>query len=76
LKLGAIRLHSLFFLPEENGPVPPARYALIQRYVRNASVRTMQRVSQYRVDTVIGTSGTIESLAEIAANMYGAENNA
>lgn len=34
LKLGAVRLSSLFFLPEETGPVSPDRYALLQQYVR------------------------------------------
>ena len=42
LKLGAIRLTTLFFLPEEQGPVADERYALIRQYVRNAAVRTVQ----------------------------------
>ena len=42
MKLGAIRLTSIFFLPDESGPVAPERYALICQHVRNASVRTMQ----------------------------------
>lgn len=72
LKLGAIRLSTLFFLPEESGPVPAERYALIQQYVRNAVVRTLQRLRQYRLDYAIGSSGTIENLADIAAlNFYG-----
>jgi exopolyphosphatase/guanosine-5'-triphosphate,3'-diphosphate pyrophosphatase len=70
LKLGAIRLTSLFFLPEEVGPVPPARYALIQRYVRNAAVRTLQQIRQYRIDLAIGSSGTIENLADIAIQNF------
>ncbi len=67
LKLGAIRLTTLFFLPEEQGPVADERYALICQYVRNAAVRTVQQVRQYRIDMAIGSSGTIESLADIAA---------
>ncbi len=70
LKLGAIRLYSLFFLPEEAGPVPAERYALIQQYVRNSAVRTLQRLSQYRIDHAIGSSGTIENLADIAALQF------
>jgi exopolyphosphatase/guanosine-5'-triphosphate,3'-diphosphate pyrophosphatase len=66
LKLGAIRLTSLFFLPNENEPVPPARYALIQQYVRNAAIRTVQQVSQDQVEVTFGSSGTIENLADIA----------
>jgi exopolyphosphatase/guanosine-5'-triphosphate,3'-diphosphate pyrophosphatase len=70
LKLGAIRLTSLFFLPEEVGPVPPARYALIQRYVRNAAIRTVQQIRQYRIDLAVGSSGTIENLADIAVQKF------
>jgi exopolyphosphatase/guanosine-5'-triphosphate,3'-diphosphate pyrophosphatase len=67
LKLGSIRLSSLFFLPEEVGPVPDERYALIRQYVRDAIVRTVQQVRQFRVDLTIGSSGTVESLTDIAA---------
>lgn len=67
LKLGAIRLTSLFFLPNETGPVNGARYELIQQYVRNAAVRTVQQVGNEPVDIAFGSSGTIENLAEIAA---------
>lgn len=70
LKLGAIRLTSLFFLPEEVGPVPPARYALIQRYIRDAAVQTLQQIRQYRIDLAIGSSGTIENLADIAIQKF------
>lgn len=70
LKLGAIRLTTLFFLPEEDGPVPDPRYALIQRYVRNAAVRALQRVRQFRLDLAVGSSGTIENLADIAAYRF------
>jgi exopolyphosphatase/guanosine-5'-triphosphate,3'-diphosphate pyrophosphatase len=70
LKLGAIRLSTLFFLPEETGPVPPERYALLQQYVRNATIRTFQRVRQYRLDLTVGSSGTIENLADIAAYRF------
>ncbi len=70
LKLGAIRLSTLFFLPEEQGPVADERYALICQYVRNAAVRTVHQVRQYRLDLAIGSSGTIESLADIAAYRF------
>jgi exopolyphosphatase/guanosine-5'-triphosphate,3'-diphosphate pyrophosphatase len=66
LKLGAIRLTSLFFLPNESEPVAPARYALIQQFVRNAAVRTIQRVGDQQIDLAIGSSGTIQNLADIS----------
>ena len=69
LKFGAIRLSTIFFRPEETGPVIPSRYARIQRYVRTGSVRTLQRLRQYPVDLAIGSSGTVMNLAEIAMRM-------
>jgi exopolyphosphatase/guanosine-5'-triphosphate,3'-diphosphate pyrophosphatase len=70
LKLGAIRLTSLFFLPGEENPVDPARYALLQQYVRNLAVRTLQQVRQHSIEVVYGSSGTIENLADIAVRRF------
>ncbi len=69
LKLGAVRLSSLFFLPEETGPVSPDRYALLQQYVRNTSPRSVQRIRKFDLDLAVGSSGTMETLGEIAARM-------
>jgi exopolyphosphatase/guanosine-5'-triphosphate,3'-diphosphate pyrophosphatase len=69
LKLGAIRVSSLF-LADPESPVSPDLYALIQRNVRVAAVRAIQQVRRYRVDLAIGSSGTIENLADIAARMF------
>jgi exopolyphosphatase / guanosine-5'-triphosphate,3'-diphosphate pyrophosphatase len=66
LKLGAIRLNSLFFLPNETGPVSGERYALLQQYVRNLAVRAVQRIRDERIDIAFGSSGTIENLADIS----------
>lgn len=70
LKLGAIRLTTMFFLPDEQEPISPIRYALIQNYVRNIIVRTIQRVQPYKIDVVYGSSGTILNLADIAASRF------
>jgi exopolyphosphatase/guanosine-5'-triphosphate,3'-diphosphate pyrophosphatase len=67
LNLGAIRLTSLFFLPGESGPVTSERYALLQRHIRVTSIRTLQQMRQYRFDLVLGSSGTVENLTDIAA---------
>ena len=67
LNLGAIRLTSLFFLPGENGPVSPEKYASLQRHIRLTSIRTLQQMRQYRFDLVLGSSGTVENLTDIAA---------
>jgi exopolyphosphatase/guanosine-5'-triphosphate,3'-diphosphate pyrophosphatase len=66
LKLGAIRLHGMFFLPDESGPVMRERYELIRQYVRNAAVRAIQKVTDAHTNLAFGSSGTIENLADIA----------
>jgi len=66
VNLGAVRLTTLFFLPEEVGPVAAERYALLQRYVRNASVRTIQQMREQHIDLAFGSSGTVENLTDIA----------
>jgi exopolyphosphatase/guanosine-5'-triphosphate,3'-diphosphate pyrophosphatase len=67
VKVGAVRLTNLFFLPGEDQPVSAARYALVQRYVANAAVRAVQQVREQPFELAIGSSGTIENLADIAA---------
>lgn len=69
LNLGAVRLTTLFFLPNESDPIAPERYALLQRYIRNSSVRTLQQVQKYPFDLAFGSSGTIENLTDIAARV-------
>ncbi|NMB91021.1 MAG: Ppx/GppA family phosphatase, partial [Chloroflexi bacterium] len=68
-QLGAIRLASMFMLPGEDGPVDAIRYEVLQNYVRNTIVRSVQHISSHPVDLVVGSSGTIENLAEIIARV-------
>ena len=70
LKLGAVRLTALFFTPDETGPVDASRYALIQQYVRNTAIRSIQRLQDQSFKTAYGSSGTIENLADIAVQMF------
>ncbi len=69
LKLGAIRLTQMF-LAGETGRVSPSAYAKLQRHVRNAAVRPIQRLQEQRVHLAIGSSGTIQNLGDIAALMF------
>ncbi len=69
LKLGAIRLTALFFMPGETGPVTADRFALLQSHVRNVAIRSTQRLRGLSVDLAIGSSGTIENLADIAVRI-------
>lgn len=66
LQLGAIRLSSMFFMPGESAPVPDDRYALIRRYIQSSSVRSIKAIAELQPELAIGSSGTIETLADIA----------
>ncbi len=69
LKLGAIRLASLF--PADNkGMISPAKYALLQQHVRNTAVRSIQKIKNIPLALAYGSSGTIENLGEIACRMF------
>jgi exopolyphosphatase/guanosine-5'-triphosphate,3'-diphosphate pyrophosphatase len=73
-RLGAIRLASLFFLPDEATPVSADRYALIKNYVRNAIIRTVQHLKEYSFDRFIGSSGSIINLADVTSQYYSGKN--
>jgi len=74
LQLGAIRLTTLF-LADETGPVSRKKYAEIQWFVRDAAVYAIQEVQQFAIDFAVGSSGTIENLAQIAARMVPREHS-
>jgi exopolyphosphatase/guanosine-5'-triphosphate,3'-diphosphate pyrophosphatase len=68
LKLGSIRLTTLFFQQNETtNPIAPERYARMQQCVRNIMASTVKKVRQLKVDMAIGSSGTIMNLADIAS---------
>jgi exopolyphosphatase/guanosine-5'-triphosphate,3'-diphosphate pyrophosphatase len=69
-KLGAMRLASLFVLPGETGPLDKVRYELLKNYVRNAIVRTVQHLKDHPVEMVLGSSGSITNLAEVAYRYF------
>ena len=66
LKLGAIRLTSQFFQPNDVGAVPERLYQRIKQHVRTSAIRTLQQLKQWRTDIAVGSSGTICNLVEIA----------
>lgn len=69
LKLGAIRL-TTEHLPEVHKRVPEADYDRLKRYVYHNMVHMLRELSDFHLDLVIGSSGTIENLADVAAKMY------
>jgi exopolyphosphatase/guanosine-5'-triphosphate,3'-diphosphate pyrophosphatase len=69
LPLGAVRLTTMF-LDEVEGPVPRGKYEEILAHVRHHSARPMKEARRHRFDFGIGSSGTIENLAEIADRTF------
>jgi exopolyphosphatase/guanosine-5'-triphosphate,3'-diphosphate pyrophosphatase len=65
MKLGAIRLAGRF-LEGAAGPVSPKKYASIKSHARNSGVRAWERIKSFPFHLAVGSSGTIENLAEIA----------
>ena len=66
LKLGALRLTAKF-IDDPAAPVSAATYARIQAHVRSKAIRSLQHLRDYPFDLVVGSSGTIEALAVLAA---------
>lgn len=66
LKLGAVRVTNTF--PETSGknPVSQGQYDKIRSHIRNNSLRSVQKMSEYAPEIMVGSSGTIQSLTEIA----------
>lgn len=70
LKLGAIRLTNHFFPDGAEGPVEEEYYATICNHIRDTLIHTVQKVKNEDIDFVVGSSGTIENLQQIAHNLY------
>ena len=73
LKLGAIRLTTLFIPSDETGPIYPERYSLMKKSVRNKIVRTVQRAKKQGTDMAVASSGSAINLAQIAARNLGGD---
>lgn len=66
LKLGAIRLATQLLGHKANDPIDEYTYSQIQEYIRNYTVRAIQRLRAFPFDVVYGSSGTIKTLTNIA----------
>jgi exopolyphosphatase/guanosine-5'-triphosphate,3'-diphosphate pyrophosphatase len=71
LKLGAIRMTTMFIPEKHKGPVDDPVYNKMKRHVRSLIVHTVKSVSAYKLDLCIGSSGSIINLAEMAVRGYG-----
>ncbi|MFH1477448.1 MAG: Ppx/GppA phosphatase family protein [Verrucomicrobiota bacterium] len=66
IKLGAIRLSDRFFPDDYDESISDSAYRKIKDYVRNTTIRALERISRYRIDAAYGSSGTIMNLGDIA----------
>ena len=69
LRLGAIRL-SAQFPAGAYGVVSPGQYNRIVRYVQRHAVHTLREMRTHDIDLAIGSSGTIENLADISVRRF------
>ncbi|MCC6909873.1 MAG: Ppx/GppA family phosphatase [Phycisphaerales bacterium] len=67
LKLGAIRLTSMFFEPGFDGPVSKATYRRLTEHVRHKTLRAVQALGKHKIDLAIGSSGTIQNMVDLTA---------
>ncbi len=70
LKIGSIRLTNEFFSPLDKSPVEIQKYEEIRNYVKIAMIRALQDMDEYSVSMLIGSSGTLLNLAEIAQKVF------
>jgi exopolyphosphatase/guanosine-5'-triphosphate,3'-diphosphate pyrophosphatase len=64
LRLGAIRLSAMFKL-EGPAAISTKQYEKVKDHVRDVAAPTIKRLQQFNVSQFIGSSGTIENLADI-----------
>lgn len=66
LSCGCVRYTNRFFEPEDHSPVSLKKYKKICSQVREHALHTLDFLKQKKIDIAVGSSGTIENLAEIA----------
>jgi exopolyphosphatase/guanosine-5'-triphosphate,3'-diphosphate pyrophosphatase len=65
-RLGAIRLTGMYLSSDDTGPVLPEQYKRLQHHIRDAIIHAVKKVRTLGPAMIIGSSGTIMNLAEIA----------
>ena len=66
VKVGCVRLSNQFF-GADDGPVSAARYRQVQDAIRNRLLHAVKRIEGYDLAEAVGSSGTIQNLAAMAA---------
>jgi exopolyphosphatase/guanosine-5'-triphosphate,3'-diphosphate pyrophosphatase len=67
MKLGSVRVTGAFAGSAGDGPIAPALYEKIKSHVRNSSLHSIFKVRQMSPDILVGSSGSIQNLAEMAS---------
>ncbi|HOT93990.1 MAG TPA: Ppx/GppA phosphatase family protein [Methanoregulaceae archaeon] len=68
-RLGSIRLASLHPPRHPDGVYTPAEYRTLCEHCRSVLLRPLEGLAPHRFDRVLGASGTIQNLAEIAGRL-------
>lgn len=69
LSCGCVRFSNRFFTQGDTAPVSPKTYKKICEKVRNSAQRALDTLQRQNIDIAVGSSGTIENLAEIALRL-------
>jgi len=69
MKLGAVRLSNHFL--KDAGPVGNESFARIRNYVKGVATQPIRRVRDQGFDLMIGSAGTITTMADIIARRVG-----
>jgi len=69
VKLGAVRLSNKFI--RDSGPVSTERFAEIQGYIKGVATQPIRRVREQGFDQMMGSAGTITTMADIIARRLG-----
>ncbi|MDD1677158.1 MAG: Ppx/GppA family phosphatase [Methanomicrobiales archaeon] len=64
-KLGALRIAALFPPDNKDGSISGRLYAKMKDFVTEVLADTIKHLHSFRIDYAVGSSGTLESLAEI-----------
>lgn len=65
-KIGALRLTMLFPTPSSEGSVSRKLYGEMKKYIHEETADAIKKIQSHHIDCVVGSSGTIENLAEIS----------
>lgn len=69
VKVGAIRMTNQFFKAGDTRPIKLKQYEQVKAHVRNEAIRTLSKLKGFEFERVIGSSGTIQVLANLAHNL-------